>query len=145
MMKSDKGGCLESEKGNVWKTHSSAPEAMPKVIIARGLNMKTSKLHMSHLRVPEDMVKIDGGSYTIVELEPRLHMGMGGERPQSPQMVSEMDGSSELQFNPTATSYLDGNTKIKLGVIDMKGQISATTKSDDAKIPEYLWDMRALR
>jgi hypothetical protein len=84
MMKSDKGGCLESEKVNIWKTHSRAPEAMPKVGIARGHNVHTSKLHTSHPRVTEAMVKIDGGSSTIGELEPRLHMGMGGERPQSP-------------------------------------------------------------
>jgi hypothetical protein len=56
MTKSDKGGCLESEKGNVWKTHSSAPEAMPKVGISRGINMNTSKLHKSHPRVPERLI-----------------------------------------------------------------------------------------
>jgi hypothetical protein len=60
-------------------------------------------------------------------------------------MVSEMDGSSKLQFNTTAPYHLDGNTKIKLGVIDIKGQIATATKSDDAKVPEYLWDMHALR
>jgi hypothetical protein len=145
MMKSDKGGCLESEKGNVWKTHSNAPEAMPKVGIARGLSMNTYKLHTSHPRAPEAMVKIDGGSYTIGELEPRLDIGMGGELPRNPQMVSEMDGSSKLQFNPAAPSHLDGNTKNKLGVIGINGQIAAAMNSDDAKVPEYLWDMRALR
>jgi hypothetical protein len=145
MVKSDKGGCLESEKGNVWENHSSAPEAMPKVGIARGLNINTSKLHKSHLRVSEAMVKIDGGSSTIGELEPRLHMGMGGERPRGPHMVSEMDGSSKLQFNPTDPSSLDGKIKSNLGVIDIKGQIVAATKSNDAKVPEYyLWDMHAL-
>jgi hypothetical protein len=56
-----------------------------------------------------------------------------------------MDGSSKLQFNPTDPSNLDGKTEIKLGVIDIKGHIAAATKSDDAKVPEYLWDMRALR
>jgi hypothetical protein len=118
---------------------------MPKVGIDGGLNMNTSKLHMSHQRVPEDMVKIDGGSSTIGELEPRLHMGMGGEQPQSPQMVNEMDELSKLQLNPTSQSPLDGNIKSKLGVIDIKGQIATATNSDDAKVPEYLWDMRALR
>jgi hypothetical protein len=72
-------------------------------------------------------------------------MAMGGERPRSPQMASEMDGSSELQLYPAASSHLDGKTKSKMGVIDTKGQISAATKSDDAKVPEYLWNMRALR
>jgi hypothetical protein len=114
-MKYDKEDCLESEKGNVWKTHPSAPEAMPKVGIARGLNISTSKLHTSHPRVTEAMVKIDGGSSTIGELEPRLHMGMEGERPRSPQMVSEMDCFSKLQFNPTSPSPLDGKIKSKLG------------------------------
>jgi hypothetical protein len=91
------------------------------------------------------MVKIKGGSSTIGELEPRLHMGMGGERPRSPPTVSEMDGSSQIQFNPTALSPLDGKMKSKLGMIDIKGQIAAATKSDDAKIPEYVWDIRTLR
>jgi hypothetical protein len=144
MPKFEKVVCLESEKVNVWKRHSSAPEAMPKVGTARGLNMNTYKFQTSHPSVPEDIVQIDGGSSTIVELEPRLEMGMGGERPRSPQMVSEMDGPSKLQFNPTAPSPLDGNIKSKLGMIDIKGQIAAATKSDDANVPEYLWDMRAL-
>jgi hypothetical protein len=144
MMKSDKGGCLEDSEENVWKTHSSAPEAMPKVGIARGLNMNTSKLHTSHLRVLEVMVKIDGGSFTIGEREPRLHRGMRGERPRSPQRVSDMNGSSKLQFNPTAPFQLDGKIRSKLGAIGVKDQIAAATKSDDAKVPEYLWDMRAL-
>jgi hypothetical protein len=56
-----------------------------------------------------------------------------------------MDGSSKLQFNPTDPYHLDGNTKSKLGVIDIKGQISVATKSDDVKVPEYVWDMCALR
>jgi hypothetical protein len=56
--KSDKGGCLEFEKANVWKTRSSKPEAMPKVGIARGPNMNTSKLHTSHPSVPEAMFKM---------------------------------------------------------------------------------------
>jgi hypothetical protein len=72
-------------------------------------------------------------------------MAMGGERPRSPQMVSEMEGLSELQFNSAAPSHLDGKTKNKLGVIDTKGQIAAATKCGDAKVTEYLWDMRALR
>jgi hypothetical protein len=63
MGKYDKGGCLESEKANVWKNRSSAPEAMPKVGIARGPNMNTSKLHTSHLSVSEAMLKM---------MEPRL-------------------------------------------------------------------------
>jgi hypothetical protein len=74
-----------------------------------------------------------------------MHLTMGSDQPQSPQMVSEMDGSSELQFYPAAPSHLDGKTKIKLGVIDNKGHIDAATKSDDAKVPEYLWYMRELR
>jgi hypothetical protein len=60
-------------------------------------------------------------------------------------MVSEMDGSYTLQFNPAAPSSLDGKTKSKLGVIDIKGQITAATKFDDVKVPEYLWDMCELR
>jgi hypothetical protein len=71
-------------------------------------------------------------------------MAIGGERPRSPQMVSEMDGSLELQFNPEAPSHLDGKTKSKLVVIDTKVHIAAATTYDDAKVPEYLWDMRAL-
>jgi hypothetical protein len=72
-------------------------------------------------------------------------MAMGGEKPRSPQMVREMDGSSELQLYPAAPSHLYGKTKSKLGVIDTKGQIAAEMKSDDAKVPEYVWDVRALR
>jgi hypothetical protein len=60
-------------------------------------------------------------------------------------MVSDIDGSLELQFNPSAPYHLDGNTKSKLGVIDTKGQIAAARKSDSAKVPEYLWDTRALK
>jgi hypothetical protein len=74
-----------------------------------------------------------------------VRMSMGGERPRSSQMVSEMDGSSELQFNPGDPSHLDGKTNRKLAVIATNGQITAAMKSDDAKVPEYLWDMRALR
>jgi hypothetical protein len=55
-----------------------------------------------------------------------------------------VDGSSKLEFNPTSPSPLDGNIKSKLGVIEIKGQIAVATKYDDAKVPEYLWDMRAL-
>jgi hypothetical protein len=65
-------------------------------------------------------------------------MGMGGEQPRSPHMVRDMYGSSKFQLNPTAPSPLDGNIKSKLGVIDIKGQISAAMKSDDVKVPEYL-------
>jgi hypothetical protein len=74
-------------------------------------------------------------------------MGMGGERPRSPQMVNEMGVSSKLQLNPSAPYHLDGNTntKSKLGVIAIKGQITAATNCDDAKVPEYFGDMRALR
>jgi hypothetical protein len=55
-------------------------------------------------------------------------------------------GTQAIRYmNPTDPSHLDGKTKSKLGVIDIKGQIAATTKSDDVKAPEYLWDMRALR
>jgi hypothetical protein len=32
-----------------------------------------------------------------------------------------------------------------LGVIGNKVLIAAATKSDDVKVPEYLWDMRLLR
>jgi hypothetical protein len=103
--------------------------------------MNTSKLHTSHPSVPEAMLKIDGASSTIGELEPRVRMSMGGERPRIPQMVSEMDGLSELQVNPASPSHLDVKTNSKLGVIDTKGQITTATKSDDAKVPEYLWDM----
>jgi hypothetical protein len=59
-------------------------------------------------------------------------------------MVSEIDESSEHQLCPETPSHLDGKTKSKLGVIDTRGQISAAMKSDDAKVPEYLWDMYAL-
>jgi hypothetical protein len=54
-----------------------------------------------------------------------VRKAMGGEQPRRPQMVSVMDGSSELQFNPESPSHLYGKTKINLGVIDTKGQISA--------------------
>jgi hypothetical protein len=145
MGKSYKGVCLESEKANVWKVRSSAPEAMPKVGISRRPNMNTSNLHTSHPSVPEAMLKNYGSSSTIGELEPQVRMAMGGERPRIPHMVSDIDGSSELKLNPEAPYHLDGKTKIKFGVIYTKGQIVAATKSGDEKVPEYLWDMRALR
>jgi hypothetical protein len=71
-----------------------------------------------------------------------MRMATGRERPRSPQMVSDMDGSPELQFYPEAPYHLDGKTKIKVGVIDTNGQISAATNS---KVPECLWDIHALR
>jgi hypothetical protein len=107
--------------------------------------MDTSNLHTSHPSVPEAMLKIDGSSSTVGEPEPRVHMAMGGERPQNSHMASEMDGSSELKFYPEAPSHLHGKAKSKLVVINTKGQIAAATNSDDAKAPEYVWDMHALR
>jgi hypothetical protein len=147
MGKSDEGDCPESEKANGCKIRPSAPEAMPKVGGARGPNMNYYNLHMSHPSVPEAMLKIDGASSTVGKPEPRMRirMAMGSEQPRIPQMVSEMDGSLELQLYLSAPSQLDGKTKIKLGLIDNKGQIAAATKYDDAKVPEYVWDMRALR
>jgi hypothetical protein len=52
---------------------------MSKVGIERGPNMNTSNLQTSHPSVPEAMLKIDGSSSTIGELEPRVRMAMGGE------------------------------------------------------------------
>jgi hypothetical protein len=36
---------------------------------------------------------------------------------------------------------MDGKTNIKIGVVNLKVQ---AMKSDDAEVPEYLWDMRDL-
>jgi hypothetical protein len=58
MWKSDKEGSLEIEKANVWRTRSSASGAMPKVIISRGPNINTSKMHMIHPSVQGEIPNI---------------------------------------------------------------------------------------
>jgi hypothetical protein len=55
-----------------------------------------------------------------------------------------MDTLMNTQLGPEPLDQLDWKTEINLGVINSKSQFALTTKSDDADVPYYLWDVRAL-